>query len=126
MRTSLQRKMLRLTINTNNPGSITNNVYLIEGDAKKEPAKLKKKFDRILMPLPKDAGDFLESAFKAAKKGTMVHFYTFANKDEFGETKKELMKKCKELGKKCRISRIVKCGAYAPHVFRVCIDFRVL
>ena len=103
------------------------NVVLIKGDAKKEMPKLKKKkFDRILMPLPKDADDFLESAFLVAKKGTLVHFYTFSNENEFGEAKKKLKEKCKKLGKKCRILRLVKCGHYSPRVFRICIDFKAM
>jgi len=101
------------------------NVKLIQGDVKKAVPKLKQKFDRILMPLPKDAGDFLESAFLAAKKGTTIHFYTFANENELGEAKKKLKDKCKKLGKKCRILKAVKCGGYSPRVFRVCVDFNV-
>ncbi len=101
------------------------NVKLIQGDVKKAVPKLKQKFDRILMPLPKDAGGFLEYAFMAAKKGATVHFYTFSNENEFDEAKKKLKDKCKELGKKCRILRVVKCGHYSPRVFRICIDFKI-
>jgi len=101
------------------------NVVLVKGDANKEVPKLKQKFDRILMPLPKIAGDFLESAFKVAKKGTIIHFYTFSNENEFDDAKKKLKEQCKELGKKCRIIKLVKCGHYSPRVFRICIDFKV-
>jgi len=34
-------------------------------------------FDRIIMPLPKSAEDFLPTALLAARKGTIVHFYDF-------------------------------------------------
>ena len=104
------------------------NVVLIKGDVKKEVLKLKKekiKFDRIVMPLPKKAEVFLESAFLVAKKGTIIHFYTFSHSDDFDEMKKKLKKKCKELGKSCRILKLVKCGHYSPRVYRICIDFKV-
>jgi len=102
------------------------NVILVRGDVKKAVPKLKKKFDRILMPLPKDAGDFLGSAFKASKKGTVIHFYDFANLDEFNEKKEKIRNLCKKHNKKCRILKIVKCGSYSPRVFRICIDFKIL
>ena len=44
------------------------NVKLICGDVKKEVPKLTEKFDRILMPLPKDAELFLNVALFASKK----------------------------------------------------------
>lgn len=105
------------------------NVVLINGDVKEEAKNLAaqgKKFDRILMPLPKDAESFLESTFILSKKGTEVHFYDFGREDEFDSIKEKIKKACKEHGKKCRILRAVKCGAYSPRVFRVCVDFRIL
>lgn len=105
------------------------NVKLAKGDVKKAVPKLKKQkksFDRILMPLPKDAGDFLAYAFMVAKKGTTIHFYSFANENEFEQEKQKIKQKCKELGRKCRILRVVKCGAYAPRVYRICIDFKLV
>jgi len=102
------------------------NVKLFNGDVKKIIPKLKKKFDRILMPLPKDAENFLEAAFLAAKKGTTVHFYDFAQEKEFEERKKRLLDACKKQGKKIKILNLVKCGQYAPYTFRICIDFEVL
>lgn len=105
------------------------NAKLILGDANEEAKKLSKKgikFDRIVMPLPKGAGDFLGSAFLVSKKGTTIHFYGFAGKDEFRDKKEKVRQLCKKHGKKCRILRIVRCGHYSPGVYRICIDFRVL
>jgi len=103
---------------------LANKITLIHGDAKK--IRLNKKFDRILMPLPKDAGDFLENAFKAAKKGTIIHFYSFGQEKEFNEIRKNLIEKCKKLRKKIKIIQLVKCGHYSPYTYRICIDFRIL
>jgi tRNA (guanine37-N1)-methyltransferase len=102
------------------------NVFLIKGDVRKAVPKLKKKFDRILMPLPKDAETFLDTAFKASKKGTTIHLYQFAHIDEFDDVKKKVREICRENREKCRILRIVKCGSYSPRVYRVCVDFRIL
>src|SRR3989344_5254081 len=100
----------------------TNNVTLYRGDVRKTVPKLKIKFDRILMPLPKSAEDFLDLTKKVIKKNTIIHFYTFAQEKEF----KDLNKKIKKHFKKFKILKIVKCGNYAPFTYRVCIDFKVL
>lgn len=97
------------------------NVQLFLGDVKKVVPKLKKKFDRILMPLPKSAEEFLDVALKAAKKGTMIHFYDFLFEKDFNQAGGKIKKHCK----KCKILRTVKCGQYSPRKFRVCVDFKV-
>jgi len=35
------------------------------------------RFDRIIMPLPRGGEDFLGTALKVTKKGTIIHFYDF-------------------------------------------------
>jgi len=101
------------------------NASVLKGDVKKIVPKLKEKFDRIIMPLPKDAGDFLKEAFSVSKKNAVIHFYTFAKESEFNDVKKELISKCEKLKKSCKIMRIVKAGEYSPRVYRICVDFRI-
>ncbi|MFA6073291.1 MAG: hypothetical protein WC758_04220 [Candidatus Woesearchaeota archaeon] len=87
---------------------------------------LQKKFDRILMPLPKSAGDFLDSAIIASKKGTIIHFYYFLHVDNFIEAEKLVDEACKRVGKTWKKIALVKCGQHAPRVFRICLDFEIL
>ena len=58
------------------------NARLFLGDVRKIIPKLKKKFDRILMPLPKGAENFLDVALRAGKKGTIIHFYDFEHEND--------------------------------------------
>jgi len=102
-----------------------NNVNLFLGDVRVVLPKIKKKFDRIIMPLPKDSYDFLDIALKKIKNKAIVHFYTFANINEIKEVKENLKKRCEELRKRIKIMKIVKCGQYSPYVYRFCIDFKV-
>jgi tRNA (guanine37-N1)-methyltransferase len=102
------------------------NVTLINGDVKDIVPELKRKFDRIVMPLPKSAGDFLDVAFSASKKGTIIHFYAFEEEGKFDAAEKRVLAACKKAGVKCKILRTVKCGQHAPHVFRICVDFKIL
>jgi len=101
-----------------------NNVELHNGDVKK--TKLKAEFDRILMPLPRDAESFLDVALGYSKKGTIIHFYDFLHEDDFNLAKDKVRKACKQADVKCRILKLVKCGQYSPRTFRICVDFRVL
>jgi len=87
--------------------------------------KSRKKFDRIIMPLPKSAGDFLDLALGSIKLNGTIHFYDFLKEDEFEKAREKIRNACKKANKKCRILRIVKCGQHAPRVFRICVDFKV-
>lgn len=102
------------------------NIFLYEGDVRIVVPKLGKFFNRILMPLPKSAEDFLDVALSAAKKGTIIHFYDFLHEDHFLDAEKKIKKACTIAKKKCRILRTVRCGQYSPRVFRICVDFQVL
>jgi tRNA (guanine37-N1)-methyltransferase len=100
----------------------TTNVTLIKGDVKKVVKTLNKKFDRIAMPLPKSAEDFLDSALLVSKKGTIIHFYDFLHETEFPEL---AINKIKSKIPHFKIINAVKCGQYSPGKFRVCIDFLI-
>jgi tRNA (guanine37-N1)-methyltransferase len=100
------------------------NVNLIKGDVKK--VKLKEKFDRIAMPLPKTGEQFLPLAFSYSKKGSVIHYYDFLKEDEFEDAKDIIQEICKANKKRCKILGIVKCGQYKPYVFRTCADIQIL
>ena len=80
------------------------------------------KFDRIIMPLPASAEEFLSVALHHLKKGGVVHFYTFAKKEDIPEKPLALIR---EKVKRFTVLSLVKCGAYGPGRFRVCVDFTV-
>ena len=98
------------------------NVGLIKGDVKKIIPTLKKKFDRILMPLPKGAENYLHLAFPLCKKNTVIHYYDFSSEHEFDLVREKLKSIFDHFKKKFEILQMVKCGQYAPRVYRVCVD----
>lgn len=102
------------------------NVKLYCGDVKEVVPKLKMKFDRILMPLPKSAEDFLDSALAVSKKNTMIHFYDFLHEYSFNDAVKCIEEACKRNGMRCKILSINKCGQHAPYIFRICVDFEII
>lgn len=103
-----------------------NNVTLINGDVRVEVPKLNKTFDRILMPLPKTADEFLDSALLATKSGTVIHMYDFLHEDQFQEAFDKIEKACTNSKFNYKIIELVKCGQHAPRVFRICVDFQIL
>ncbi len=102
------------------------NVFLFNGDVRTVVPQLGKKFDRILMPLPKSSEEFLDVALVVAKKGTIVHCYDFLHEDHFQDAVVKIEKACAVAGKKCKILGIFKCGQHKPRAFRICVDFEVL
>lgn len=97
------------------------------GDVREVLPKLKEKFDRIIMPLPKNADEFLGVAFKAAKKGTIIYLYDFLDKKEIPDkTLEKIGRECKRARKKYKIISWRKCGQFSPSTFRVVVDFMVV
>ncbi|HDP74126.1 MAG TPA: hypothetical protein ENN46_04210 [Candidatus Woesearchaeota archaeon] len=84
-----------------------------------------KNFDRIVMPLPMGAEDFLESALALSSKGTIIHLYDFIDEENFSIAYDKIGIACKKLGRKHKILGFVKCGHHSPGKFRVCTDFLV-
>jgi len=99
------------------------NIKCILGDVKIETPKLGLKFDRIIMPLPKGAGNFLDTALNALNDGGIIHYYGFLyNKEIFAE---EVKKQCENLGYTAEILDVVACGAYSPRIDRICVDLKI-
>ncbi|MBI2650384.1 class I SAM-dependent methyltransferase family protein [Candidatus Woesearchaeota archaeon] len=104
---------------------LENKIGLFLGDVKRVMPKLNKKFDRILMPLPKGGEGFLDLALKHLKKKGVVHFYDFLHEDEFYKAWEKVKKSCEKSKRKFKILKTIKCGQYSPRFYRVCIDFLV-
>jgi len=94
---------------------VGNLVKLFGGDVRDVVPELNEKFDRIIMPLPKDAETFLDVAKSAANPGAVIHLYIF------GESKEEVIGK---IGEPVEVLDVVVCGTYSAKTSRYCVDFR--
>ena len=101
-------------------------VILIQGDVNKKLPKLKIKFDRILMPLPKTANLFLDLAFSKIKKNGIIHYYAWGNREEYAKIKKQINEEAKKSKKKIKILTIKEVLPYAPHVYKIAVDIKCL
>ena len=103
---------------------ICDDVHRILPQLRKESPNLV--FDRILMPLPKTANEFLDDALLVSKKGTIIHFYDFLKIGKFNEAIEKIDEACKKQRLRYKILETVKCGQHAPYVYRICVDFKIL
>ncbi|BFI73557.1 tRNA (guanine(37)-N1)/4-demethylwyosine(37)-methyltransferase Taw22 [Nanoarchaeota archaeon] len=88
--------------------------------------KFNKKFDRIIMPLPKESHTFLEYAIPLIKNNGIIHLYQFFKEEEIINNSHKLLDEySKKLNFEYEILNILKVGDIAPGTYRVCIDFRV-
>lgn len=101
------------------------NVELYCGDVRKIVPTIKQTYDRIIMPLPKTAEEFLDVALPVANKGCTIHMYGFYHVDEFDKAVAEVDKYCKAAKREYEIKEIVKCGQQSPRTYRICVDFIV-
>jgi tRNA (guanine37-N1)-methyltransferase len=107
---------------------VENKVFPVFGDVKKiVPKKFKNFFHRIVMPLPKGAKDFLESAIISAHpKGCIIHFYAFVPAaDPYTTTIDLIEKTAKKFGKKTRILHKQQVRAFSKETIQIVIDFEV-
>jgi tRNA (guanine37-N1)-methyltransferase len=102
------------------------NVKLFCGDVREIAPQLHIQFDRIVMPLPKTAEEFLDVTLPLAKKGCVIHMYAFYHEDEFDKATSEIDKYCKAQNREYKILSINKAGQHAPRTYRICVDFELL
>jgi tRNA (guanine37-N1)-methyltransferase len=116
-------KYFEENININKLG----NVEAVLGDAEKA---VKEKFadwaNRIAMPLPMGAEEFLDAAFAAAKKGCIVHFYRMVGRDAGIEGLKERIRTAaKKAGRNVDFVFEKEVRPYSAATVQVVVDFRI-
>ncbi|MCX6768693.1 MAG: class I SAM-dependent methyltransferase family protein [Candidatus Micrarchaeota archaeon] len=101
-------------------------VEAILGDVRKVvPKRFVGVADRVLMPLPKSAEDFLDVALLAAKKGGVIHFYTFVNRAEGKEAaEKKVFEAGRRAGRTIQILESREVRPFSPSTVQIVVDFR--
>jgi len=86
-------------------------IKLIRGDVIDVLPKIRKKFDRIILPLPKDSLTYLPLAKSKLKKNGTIHLYVFGEEKDIPLLKKQY-----------KTRKIIKCGQASPRVYRLCVE----
>ncbi len=104
----------------------TYNVTAVGGDVNVVSEKYKAFADRIIMPLPKDSGSFLESVDTVARKKCIVEYYSFVEIDGGVE---KLEKKLSEFfSRKGRAFKVIMWRVvrpYSPKIFEIVMEFEI-
>lgn len=102
-----------------------NLITLHEGDVRNVLPTLHEQFDRIIMPLPHTADNFLDVALARSKKGTIIHFYHFGKEEEYPQIESMVVQESNQHGHTVKIIQSISCGEFGPGINRVCVDVRV-
>ncbi|MBU0533089.1 class I SAM-dependent methyltransferase family protein [Candidatus Micrarchaeota archaeon] len=100
------------------------NIIVEEGDAKKIMGKYQNLADRIVMPLPKSAHEFLDVAFSAAKNGATIHFYSITTSFEEALDKVQKIASENNVTIKLLSKRIVR--PYSHDMNQIVLDFQLI
>jgi len=101
-------------------------VRAVLGDVREECATLGERFDRVLMPLPKGAYEFLDVAIPMVKSGGVLHFYHWAPRnDPFSDGEHILVSAAREFSRSVDILERVCVSQYSPSAWKIRIDARI-
>ncbi|WP_169309250.1 class I SAM-dependent methyltransferase family protein [Desulforhopalus sp. IMCC35007] len=104
-----------------------NNVRLYLEDAGNLPFFIAERFDRIAMPLPTMAGEFLPVALTMLEKdGGWIHYYAMAETGRFEDAVSEMTRACDDAGRTLLEARVIRCGHCGPKTYRICVDARII
>ena len=101
------------------------NVRFLEGDAGSVLPALNRKFDRIVMPLPKSAEAFLFVALAALRQEGWLHFYDLQQENRFSDSVDKVDTACQRAVRQLLSSAVTVCGHCAPRTYRICVDARI-
>lgn len=103
----------------------TEKIRLVHGNVRTILPRIKRTFDRIIMPLPKEGQLFLDLVFPKIKKGGTIHLYQFVPEDSFEKYTEQVVNIGKQHKKNIKVIQIIKAGQHSPRVYRVCLDIIV-
>jgi tRNA (guanine37-N1)-methyltransferase len=101
------------------------NVVLYGGDVAQVLPLLGRTFDRVLMPLPRIAEDFLWIALSVVRPGGWLHFYDFQSQETFPKSIEKIGLVCDESHRQLMACNVVPCGHCSPRIYRICVDAQI-
>ncbi len=99
------------------------NVDVVNGNVKQKAKDYYGKCDRVILPLPETAINYLEDAIKCLKKKGIIHLYFFSEEGKIAEWKKKIKK---IIGKrKNKIVDVRKVLPYGPRINKYRMDIKI-
>lgn len=83
--------------------------------------------DHVIMNLPHNACDFLDTAVTICKPGGIIHYYAMTSDDDLFDGSIELIRTAAEKqGRDIEVVEKRNVRSYAPHQYNICLDVRIL
>lgn len=101
------------------------NIRLYLGDVRELAPTFTTLFDRVIMPLPTKAEEFLPHGLKCLKPGGYLHFYDLQRPDQYDLSVEKIVSASKKQNRMVDSTGVTKCGHCAPRTYRICIDAKV-
>ncbi len=101
------------------------NVVLHLGDAETFLPSVTRFFDRVVMPLPTMAAQFLPAALRVLKPDGYLHFYDLQQPDSFASSVVKIAAAAGAAKRRIKSVGITRCGHCAPRISRICLDARI-
>lgn len=82
--------------------------------------------DRVVMPLPKGAYNYLRLASECLKKkGGWIHYYFLSAEDGVEDVKELIRTDVESFGRKVKSMEVRKASPYSPGTYKYCIDMEL-
>ncbi|MFB6226054.1 MAG: class I SAM-dependent methyltransferase family protein [Candidatus Paceibacteria bacterium] len=101
-------------------------VEAVEADGKEFLESSGEKFDRIIIPIPEFAEEFLEVAMENLADNGVIHYYRFMENGNWEAIESEIEDAASDAGREFEIRDRVNCGDRGPGVERVCLDIKLV
>lgn len=102
---------------------VADKVDALQGDVKEVCPRLRRVYDRVMMPLPKGAYRFLDTAMLMLSDPGFLHFYHWAPEENLFSKAETLISDAAEAaGQVAEFSERVKVSQYSPGVWKVRVD----
>lgn len=99
------------------------NVDVVHGDVREKAAEYYGLCDRVIMPLPEKAVNYLDYAAGCLKKKGTVHLYFFSEESKIAEWKRRARKAL--AGRRIKILQVQKVLPYGPRIWKYRMDIGV-
>lgn len=97
-------------------------VSLICGDVIHVVPELDRSFDRVIMPLPGTARQYLDMALEHLRPSGRLHLYEFQPRGQFAESETVVSNAARAMGRCVLDSAVIVCGHNSPSSYRICVD----
>ncbi|MGB9635516.1 MAG: class I SAM-dependent methyltransferase family protein, partial [Candidatus Micrarchaeia archaeon] len=103
---------------------VEDRVFPVQGDVIEvlSDKKFENWADRIIMPLPWNAINFIPNIIHSARKGSMLHIYTFCRTEEVDDVKQKISNL---IGRPSKLIYCRRVRTYSPDIEQYVFDFLV-